>query len=180
MKTKLIQVCGVVFTQILTAVALLAQTPLRLREGPGELAVPRNCGLGSLYEVAHVLRPNDRNIVAIRIGPDTGEALSMDELVRLSESFQLGLVAMERISGDELPVPSVAHWGNNHFVAILERDGSNYRIFNPALGNARWLPAKQVNAGISGQFLAPADQLIGSWRRLSLAEADAISGSVVV
>src|SRR5437867_7760109 len=86
---------------------------------------------------------------------------------------------MERISGDELPVPSVAHWGNNHFIAILDRDGSDYRIFDPALGNARLLPAEQVNAGISGQFLAPAAQLTENWRRLSVAEADAIFGSFV-
>ena len=180
MKTQFIQVCGVLLTQILTAAALLAQTPFPLSHGPRELAVPRNCGLRSLYQVAQVLRPNDRNSVASWIVPGSGAALSMAELVRLSESFQLGLVPMERISGDELPVPSVAHWGNNHFIAILDRDGSDYRIFDPALGNARLLPAEQVNAGISGQFLAPAGQLNENWRRLSVAEADAISGSVVI
>src|SRR5437016_390435 len=122
MKTKFIQFCGVVFTQILTSTALLGQTHFPLSRGPGELAMPRNCGLLSLYEVAQVLRPNDRNIVAIWSVSGSGQALSMAELVRLSEIFQLGLVPIERISGDELPAPSLAHWGNDHFVAILEKN----------------------------------------------------------
>ena len=41
MKTQFIQVCGVLLTQILTAAALLAQTPFPLSHGPRELAVLR-------------------------------------------------------------------------------------------------------------------------------------------
>src|SRR6266566_1667036 len=178
MKTKFIQVCGVVFTQVLFASVIFGQATITLTDGSSDLVSSQNCGVRSLYEVARVLNTDD--LASLLSVHSPGRFVSIAELDELSRGLHLGLVPVERVSGDELPVPSVAHWGNDHFIAILERNGRNYRTFDPALGNARWLSAEQVNAGISGQFLAPAAQLTEHWRRLSVAEADSIWGSTII
>jgi len=133
----------------------------------------------SLYEVARVLNPDDANVAALLRVRAPGIFVSMAQLDELSSGLHLGLVPVKRVAGGQLPVPSVAHWGREHFVAILENNGQNYRVFDPALESARWLPADQINAQISGQFLAPATQLPENWHRLTFVEAEQIVGSFV-
>src|SRR5437667_380223 len=76
--------------------------------------------------------------------------------------------------------PSLACWRENHYVAILDKRGEDYRVFDAALNNTRWLPADAINARISGQFLAPETQVPENWRRLSASEAEQIVGGVVI
>ena len=76
--------------------------------------------------------------------------------------------------------PSLACWRENHYVAILDKRGEDYRVFDAALNNTRWLPADAINARISGQFLAPETQVPENWRRLSSSEAEQIVGGVVI
>src|SRR6266540_6256776 len=170
MKTRLIPVYGALFVHALSTIALGAQSPFTLMQVTPEPATAQRCGLRSLYEVARVLKPGDSNVAGILKVPSLEEVLSMDELASLSEDFQLGLMPVKRVCGQELPVPSVAHWGRDHYVAILGKQGENYRVFDPAFDKARWLSASGINSEITGQFLAPAGRVAENWRRLTPSE----------
>ena len=179
MKTKLTEVF--LFAQALCASTLIGQSPLLSIQGSMATPASQSCGVRSLYEVARLLKPDDPDAATLLSVHTTGIFVSMAELDELSTALHLGLVPVKRVAGDKLPVPSVAHWGREHFVAILENSRESYRVFDPALDSARWLTADQINAQISGQFLAPATQLLEkNWHRLASAEAEQIVGSVVI
>ncbi len=179
MKTKFIEVWAVVCVQALCASTVMGQSPLLSIPGSKATLASQSCGVRSLYEVARLLKPDDANVAGLLSVRTSGIFVSMAELDELSGGLQLGLVAVKRITGDQLPVPSVAHWGREHFVAILEHNGQNYRVFDPALNSARWLTADQINAQIGGQFLVHATQVPENWHRLTFVEARQIVGSFV-
>ena len=177
MKTKFNEVWAVVFAQVLCASTLMCQSPLLSIQGSMATPASQSCGLRSLYEVARIQKPGDPKMRAILNVPVVSEAISLSELASLSKDYQLDLVPVERLSGQALPVPSVAHWGRDHYVAILGRQGGNYRVFDPALDSTLWLPRDKLNARISGQFLASAPTAASEeWRRLSQVDAEQIVG----
>ena len=106
--------------------------------------------------------------------PESG--FSMAELVRLSESNHLGLVAVERPSGTELVSPSVVHWKENHYAAIVEQKNDKYLVEDPTFQMKRWLTADAINHEASGQFLVPAEKRPASWRKLDDNESGQIFG----
>ncbi len=134
----------------------------------------------SLYEIARLLQPTNVGVAAILKVTAPPQGVSMAELTILSDRFQLGLVPVERAFGGPLPVPSVAHWKSNHFVAILDKQGESYHMFDPASNSSRWLTGTTLNRHMSGQFLAPAVRLPADWRQLTFAEAQSVYGTVVV
>src|SRR5207249_1310103 len=95
---------------------------------------------------------------------------------RLSDQYHLGMVAARRLIGNELLVPSVLHWKEHHFVAILDHKGDEYLVFDPAESTSRWLNGDAVNARCSGDFLVRADQIGAGWLRLQTLEAEYIFG----
>src|SRR5438876_90681 len=107
MKTKFIQVCGVVFTQVLFASVIFGQASIPLTDGSSDLVSSQNCGVRSLYEVARVLNPDDGNVAGLLRVRTPGIFVSMAELDELSSGLHLGLVPVKRVAGDQLPVPSV-------------------------------------------------------------------------
>jgi RHS repeat-associated protein len=179
MKIKLIKFCGFLVAPLVSAFALNGQSPLLSISGSSDTLASHSCGVKSLYEVARVLKPDDANVISLLSARTKGIFVSMAELGELARGLDLGLVAVRRRAGDQLPVPSVAHWGREHFVAILEKNGQKYLVLDPALASARWLTADQVNAQISGHFLAPKAQLTGSWNSLTLVETEQIVGNLI-
>ena len=50
----------------------------------------------------------------------------MAALMALVESNHLNMAAVERTEGDELIVPCVVHWKENHYAAIIAQKGDLY------------------------------------------------------
>ena len=176
MKTKLSQLPAII--RVLIPAILLADC--FAAAGWERRVVPQNCGLLSLREVAKVLRPEDTGAVPSTNGAIGEKGISLMDLAEVGRQMNLNLVPVRRLSGQELLVPSLAYWRENHYVAILDKRGEDYRVFDAALNNTRWLAADAINARISGQFLAPASELTENWRRLSASEAEQIVGGVVI
>src|SRR5437879_6094666 len=121
MKTKLVQILGPILVRAGIMATLGAATSIVRMEGADRADRSQNCGLLSLCEVAKVLRPSSPDsswVVNISI---PGRAISLSELAEIADRLNLGLVAVKRLSGGDLPVPSVAHCGERHYVGILER-----------------------------------------------------------
>jgi hypothetical protein len=106
--------------------------------------------------------------------PETG--FSMAALEALAESNHLGLVAVERTSGTELVAPSVVHWKEDHYAAIVTQRGAMYEVVDPTFQIKHWLTAEAINHESSGQFLVPAKLVPSGWRKLSSNEAAQIYG----
>src|SRR6266545_7723220 len=175
MKTSSIRMRRFAFTAILAGLLFVQTVGTRSEES----SPPPNCGLMSLYEIARLLQPTNVGVAAILKEPAPPQGVSMAELTILSDRFQFGLVPVERAFGGPLPVPSVAHWKPNHFVAILDKQGESYHMFDPASNSSRWLTGTTLNRHMSGQFLAPVVRLPADWRHLTIAEAQSVYGAVV-
>jgi len=90
------------------------------------------------------LRYDARALVSVP-SPETGFSVRM--LADLSRELGLGLVPVFRENDDELVVPSVVHWMENHYAAIIERvldeGGYVYKVIDPTFGDARFLTAQK-------------------------------------
>jgi len=143
---------------------------MRLRPG-----ISYSCGTFALYEVSQQLGINYDARTLLKIpSPSTG--FSMKTLVDFSAQFGLGLVPAVREAGVELVVPSVIHWRQNHYAAIVAREGSLYRVIDPTFGRPRYLTADNINAEASGNFMVRGNQIPSGYRALSPNETAAIFG----
>jgi RHS repeat-associated protein len=133
------------------------------------------CGTFALNAVGQALYGSNhlREIVLLD-SPETG--FSMAKLVEIAASNSLDLVAVERPSGGELVTPSVVHWKENHYAAIVENRGDLFRVVDPTFQLSRWLSADAINHEASGQFLVPAGRKPAGWRDLTMAECARIFG----
>jgi len=108
--------------------------------------------------------------------PSPTNGFSMDTLVDLARQYGLGLVAVRRTEGQELIVPSVVHWRQNHYAAILDRQGDAYLVSDPTFGHQKWLTAEVINEEASGDFLVPANVATNGWTQVARNEAATIHG----
>jgi RHS repeat-associated protein len=133
------------------------------------------CGTFALNAVGQALYGANHYREIVRLdSPESG--FSMASLMEIAASNHLDLVAMQRPSGAELVAPSVVHWKENHYAAIVEKKGDVYRVVDPTFLLSRWLSADAINHEASGQFLVPAKQRPADWRDLSMAECAGIFG----
>jgi len=88
----------------------------------------------------------------------------------------LNLRAMRRNQGQELIVPSVIHWRQNHYAAILDQQQGAYLVNDPTFGEPRFLLPEVINEEASGVFLVPAGMQKPAWTELAKAEAETIRG----
>jgi RHS repeat-associated protein len=134
------------------------------------------CGLAALDKVAKALQGTNYRSRTILTSRAAGNAHSLKALGQVADQFGLDLVAVARDQGQELVVPSVVHWRQNHYAAIVEQRGSLYLVADPAFDEARWFSVEAINEEASGYFLAPARQVPASWRRLGEAESSQVLG----
>jgi RHS repeat-associated protein len=142
-----------------------------------EPEVAYRCGTLAVVGVGRALAlPNvDLRMVMETPSPESGFSLSM--LGALSAGAGLPLVPLLRPVGDErLVVPSVVHWRQNHYAALLEADEEHVYVVDPTFGDGRWLHVDVINAEASGYFLALSSQAPANWRRLTSAEAGQVYG----
>ncbi len=138
--------------------------------------VAYKCGPFALRQMMTALRQTNANwkVLADIPSPETG--FSMTALLELSGKIGLDLTAAERPEGAALIVPSVVHWRQNHYAAIVGSKDGMFRVVDPTFGKEQWLSAAVIHAEASGRFLVPANALPQEWRRLARADTDQIFG----
>jgi len=133
------------------------------------------CGTFALYTVAQVLTgTNYVRQIWEQPSPETG--FSMAALMMFAESNHLNMAAVEREGGDQLVVPSVVHWKQNHYAAIVAQKGDLYKVVDPTFRMSRWISANAINSECSGQFLVSAAAVPEGWRTLTPTETSQIFG----
>src|SRR5436190_20753815 len=106
--------------------------------------------------------------------PDGG--FRMSELLELGESNRFDVVAVQRLEGDQIPVPSVVHWKLNHYAAIVSETGGRYKVIDPTFGGAAWMEASTINEEASGRFLVASSNVVPGWKQLTSEEAAVVRG----
>jgi YD repeat-containing protein len=135
------------------------------------------CGLLALRDYAKELGQDGelKRRVSQVASPEGG--FSLAQLVALAQTNGIELVAVRRPSGTELVLPCVVHWRQNHYAAILEKQGECYRLSDPSFGGRLMMDREVIEAEASGVFLLPKNQVPAAWQRLTAVEADTIQGS---
>jgi len=145
-----------------------------MRNHPG---IAFRCGTLALREVGRRLKPEDDDkLVSLLEVPSPRVGFSLATLAELGRGHGLGLVAARREAGDELVVPSVLHWSQNHYAAIVEQEGDLFRVVDPTFVWDTWLTREAINAEASGNFLVPESRLPEGWRMLTREEAGQVFG----
>jgi RHS repeat-associated protein len=156
--------------------ALFAQS----REGYNTMlnypGVSYRCGTFALARVARALGNTNAGTFQMIDIDSPANGFCMSKLVELSASNQLNLLAVERPSGSEVIVPSVVHWRQNHYAAIIGKEGSLYWVVDPTFGRGQWMQEQFLNEEASGKFLVPATNVPAVWRVLAKAETDKVFG----
>jgi YD repeat-containing protein len=114
------------------------------------------CGIYALDQVGHALQLDfDRGrLLKTR---SKKEGFSLAELEVISADYNLGLVGVARTAGSAtIPYPSVVHWRQEHYAAIVERLEDNlFKIADPSAAGVLYLTAEEINAEATGYFLVP-------------------------
>ena len=144
---------------------------VHMKRSPGSAY---KCGVYALANVAQQLTGRAFKTIAALGSPETGFSLSSLEEFARKEGIPVRAAA--RIMGEEIPVPSVVHWSQNHYAAILNRQGDYYTVVDPTFGAAQYLSAEAINEESSGYFLVPQDQLLPAFRWVDTAESSQVFG----
>jgi RHS repeat-associated protein len=137
--------------------------------------VAYRCGILALENVCQKLGAPRLNKTALHNTPSPASGFSIQELLALARDAGADLVARKRTS-DEIVVPSIVHWKEGHFAAILEQHGSSYLVVDPTFGYPVWLEGDVINAECSGYFIAELKSTPHNWSSVSDGEAAGVRG----
>ena len=119
------------------------------------------CGTFALKALGQQMQPGKASLESLVDEPSPLNGFTVEVLLRLAETNGLNLVAVHRPKGAELIVPSVVHWRQNHYAAILQKMDDNYLVSDPTFGTSKWLPREVIDEEASGVFLIPQSLDIG-------------------
>ncbi len=136
--------------------------------------VAYKCGVYALANVANKLTGRDYKTIAALGSPETGFSLASLEAFARKEGIPLRSAG--RTMGDYIPIPSVVHWSQNHYAAILNRQGDYYTVVDPTFGAVQYLTADAINEEASGYFLIRQDELAPAFRWVDATEGQQVFG----
>jgi len=138
------------------------------------------CGVEALHRVAKRLALpgyDSQALLAVKTGA-TG--LSLKALGELGRQHALGLAAVASGDAGTIIVPSVVHWRQDHYGAIVADLGEGlYRVEDSALGvrgGSAVMDAADILRESSGYFLIPQQAKPPGWRWVPDAEASQVIG----
>ena len=134
------------------------------------------CGTFALKAVGLQLQPDNHALENLVELPSPTNGFSLASLVDMAKHYKLNLTAARRTAGQDLIVPSVVHWRQNHYAAILQQQGDLYLVNDPTFGGSKWMPATVINEEASGEFLIPVISQTNGWTELARTETEAIRG----
>jgi len=134
------------------------------------------CGTYALKAVGGYLEPTNSALQSLVEIPSPTNGFSVAGLVDIAKKYGLKMTAVRRAPGQDLITPSVVHWRQNHYAAILEHNDDLYLVSDPTFGQEKWLSAEVINEEASGEFLVPTEQLTDGWKQLARNEQMNIHG----
>ena len=138
------------------------------------------CGTFALHNVGKAIKGPKYSLNEIDSTPSPVVGFSMTQLTEMADRAQLDLIAVERGPHASVVVPSIVHWRQEHYAAIMDakaKDGSLwYLVLDPTFGRGQWIREEAINEEASGNFLIPRQKLTSDWARLDRSTTDLIFG----
>ena len=134
------------------------------------------CGTFALKAVGQKLQPGNHALDELVAIPSPTNGFSMAALTDLAKQYGLNLVAVRRPAGHDFIVPSVVHWRQNHYAAIVGQQDDLFLVDDPTFGQPKWMAAEVINEEASGEFLVPAAQLSDGWGKLARNQIEPVHG----
>src|ERR1043165_2915721 len=130
------------------------------------------CGTYALNQIGQALRRSnfvsgnglESASVKLLTVPSPTNGFTLKALSELSDEYGLNLLALKcpglvpdhgKSQIANLVVPSVVHWRQNHYAAIIAEQGGLYRVVDQTFGEPKWLSREAIDAEASGYFLVP-------------------------
>jgi len=137
-----------------------------------------NCGPAALVNVLGEIGHGGAADTRIMAQPATTNGLSLAKVAELADQvgFDQYAVAFRETDEGAYPTPSILHWKEGHFSALLRQDGNRYLIQDPTLGRKMWVPEAALDVEASGYFLIAQSELPQGWRSVDDNEAATVWG----
>lgn len=119
------------------------------------------CGSLALFNVATALGVEGEKLKEVMLMDSPHVGFSIDELHELSIKLGLNLRPVFLNNKNKLIVPSVVHWKENHYAAIIDEREDAYLVLDPTFRMKQWIKKSIVSEESSGYFLVPEDQIKG-------------------
>ncbi len=134
------------------------------------------CGPMALYSIKRAIQPDDPVIKLIDSAMSTPQGLSLRQVAELSCQVGLNFQMAFRDKGTSFVIPSVIHFNEDHFAAIIRLEENHYLLQDPTFRNDVWVTKEVLENEASGYFLIPSGKLPEGWRIVESKEGEAIWG----
>jgi RHS repeat-associated protein len=101
--------------------------------------------------------------------------ISLDQLLRLSDSAGIKYQMAFRTPGAEVVTPAIINWKSGHYSAVMGRLHDAYRV-SDTLDRDIWMRPTSIDEEASGYFLVPAGKLPPGWRAVDSIEGKKVWG----
>jgi RHS repeat-associated protein len=108
--------------------------------------------------------------------PSPNGGFTLLQVEEMAGKSNLPLIAVKRLAGTPLVIPSIVHWKVNHFGALIRQEGDRVLLRDPTFGRDHWVDANAVDTEASGYFLIPSVRMDHGWAAASLDEKKTIAG----
>jgi hypothetical protein len=139
----------------------------RMASKPG---IAYRCGTYALYNVGKALQPTNPALEALNNIDSPLAGFSMGELVDFARSNNIPVKAVRLRAQDPLPVPSVVHWSENHYAAIVAGTNGMYKVIDPTFRETKWISEAAIREETSGRLLVPVNSATASMEALAAAD----------
>ena len=142
----------------------IGQTGLALTQGAREgLSVMRNrpeiaylCGPRALLNVLVMGKSTPAQIKVLAEAKSGDQGFNLTQLSALATQAGMPHKLIKRAPGQPIPVPSVVHWGVNHYAAITEEFNGRFHIEDGTfMDSTAFVTRAAIDAEASGYFLVP-------------------------
>jgi hypothetical protein len=134
------------------------------------------CGSMALHNIATVLLGTNYTKFELAMLESPENGFTMEQLVKLASERKLNLVAVKLHPTNDLVIPSVVHWRENHYAAIVGKYQQWFQVRDPTFEKQIGITEESIRAESSGYFLVPQDAIPPGAKRITMAEARNIHG----
>jgi YD repeat-containing protein len=153
-----------------------AKTDMATIESQPEDAL--RCGLVALTWLLRDQNPKSPAIVKLLHERADRNGISLDRLEEIAVGAGLPMRAVRRVAGQAVPVPSVVHWKEGHYAAILGMKDGRYRVRDTALADEVLMRPEVLERESSGYFLVAQKSIAAQgWKQVAATEAAQVIGS---
>jgi hypothetical protein len=135
-----------------------------------------DCGTLALARLMAFENAPQRAAAALPAETPYEESTTLAEIVGLSQRLGWPVQAVRAAEGSEPPVPSIVHFRQGHFAALLRREGGRFLVADVLRGDV-WMTAAALREETSGYFAVRDPRPQAAWTAVPQQVAASIRGA---